>query len=137
MRARFPVRILLAALTLSLLQGNPSAHALVVEKVPAPYEYLYRASGSTNSPKVTSTTPAPNGKKVGVLSTFKVNYVNVPAAEQLAVQAAIDIWSDNWSSSVPVNVVANFVPEGTSGILASASPAVSYTHLTLPTNREV
>ena len=127
MRARFPVRILLAALTLSLLQGIPSAHALVVEKVPAPYEYLYRASGSTNSPKVTSTTPAPNGKKVGVLSTFKVNYVNVPAAEQLAVQAAIDIWSDNWSSSVPVNVVANFVPEGTSGILASASP-VNFFH---------
>jgi len=127
MRARFPVRILLAALTLSLLQGIPSAHALVVEKVPAPYEYLYRASGGTNSPKVTSTTPAPNGKKVGVLSTFKVNYVNVPAAEQLAVQAAIDIWSDNWSSSVPVNVVANFVPEGTSGILASASP-VNFFH---------
>ena len=128
MRARFPVKIVLAALTLSLLSGISPVHALTVEKIPAPWENLYKASGSiASAPKVTSAATTPNGKKVGTLSTFKVNYVNVPLAEQLAVQAAIDVWSDNWSSSVPVNVVANFVPQGTSGILASASP-VSFFH---------
>ena len=128
MRARLPVKVVLAALSLSLLTGIAPVHALTVDKVPAPWENLYKASGSTNgSTKVTSSATTPPGKKVGTLSTFKVNYVNVPLAEQLAVQAAIDVWSDNWSSSTPVNVVANFVPEGTSGILASASP-VSFFH---------
>ena len=142
MRARKVVKPLVAALSLSLLIGISPAHALTLEKISAPYENLYRASGSTSA-KVTSKTATPAGKHVGLLSKFNVNYVNVPVAEQTAVQAAIDIWSDNWNSSVPVNVVANFVPEGvSSGILASASPvsffhnftgAVSYTHLTLPT----
>ena len=128
MRARLPVKVVLAALSLSLLSGISPVHALTVDKVPAPWENLYKASGTTSgSTKVTSSVATPPGKKVGTLSTFKVNYVNVPVAEQLAVQAAIDVWSDNWNSSIPVNVVANFVPEGTSGILASASP-VSFFH---------
>ena len=127
MRARILAKPILAALSLSILVGLAPAHALTVDKIPAPWENLYRASGTTSSTKVTSKTPTPAPKHVGTLSLFKVNYVNVPVAEQTAVQAAIDIWSDNWSSSVPVNVVANFVPEGTSGILASASP-VSFFH---------
>jgi hypothetical protein len=129
MRARILAKSLLATLLLSLLSGISPAHALSVEKVPAPWANLYRASApsSAGAPKVTSPTTKPTAKHVGTLSNFKVTYVNVPQAEQTAVQAAIDIWSDNWSSSVPINVVANFVPEGTSGILASASP-VSFFH---------
>ena len=127
MRARIVVKPLVAALSLSLLLGISPAHALTLEKIPAPYENLYRASGSSSA-KVTSKTATPAGKHVGLLSKFNVNYVNVPVAEQTAVQAAIDIWSDNWNSTVPVNVVANFVPDGiSSGILASASP-VSFFH---------
>jgi hypothetical protein len=115
------------ALLLSLTVGVAPAHALTLEKIPAPWEDIYRANQSVSTPHLSSTTPLPASKHVNLLSTIKVNYVNVPLIEQTAVQAAIDIWSDNWSSSVPVNVVANYVPEGTSGILASATP-VSFFH---------
>ena len=120
---------LFLAFLLALLPGITPAHGLTLDKVPAPYAYLYRAATSSQAatPKVTTQTTTPPGKHVGTLSNFKITYVNVPTAEQAAVQAAIDIWSDNWSSSVPVKVVANFVPAGTSGILASASP-VSFFH---------
>ena len=130
MRARFFSHSLLAAvigLALSILWGIAPAQARSVEKIPASWENLYRAAGSAPAPTVISKGAAPTGKHLGTLSNFKINYVNVPAAEQGAVQAAIDIWAANWSSSVPINVVANFVPEGTSGILASASP-VSFFH---------
>lgn len=129
MRARALVKPLLAALLLTLFSGLTPAHAVTVDKVAAPWANLYRASNppTVGAPRLASPTPLPTGKHIGILSNFKVTYVNVPASEQVAVQAAIDIWSDNWSSAVPINVVANFVPEGTSGILASASP-VSFFH---------
>lgn len=130
MRARFFSHSLLAAvigLALSMLSSIAPAQARSVEKISASWENLYRAAGSAPAPTVISKGAAPTGKHLGTLSNFKINYVNVPAAEQGAVQAAIDIWAANWSSSVPINVVANFVPEGTSGILASASP-VSFFH---------
>lgn len=114
-------------IALSGFTGLAPAQALSLEKIAAPWVNLYQASSSPTAPTVTSKPTAPAGKHVNTLSVFKVNYVNVPVAEQTAVQAAIDVWSDNWSSSVPVNVVANFVPEGTRGILASASP-VSFFH---------
>ena len=124
MRARILVIPVLAALFLALCTGVAPAQALTVEKTPAPWVSIYRAPDSTKIglPRVTATSIAPLGKRVGTLSNFKVTYVNVPLGEQTAVQAAIDTWSDNWSSTVPINVVANFIPEGTSGILASASP---------------
>jgi len=127
MRAKNLVKTLLAALFLSTLSSIAPAQALTVEKVPAPWVNLYRSGGSTSAPRVNTAGPVPVGMQVGILSSFKVNYVNVPLLEQNAVQTAIDIWSDNWSSPVPVNVVANFVQQGTSGILASASP-VSFFH---------
>jgi hypothetical protein len=124
--SRFILTVI-SGIALSGLSAISPAQALSVDKISAPWENLYRAAGSTTAPKITSQTAPPVGKHLGTLSLFKVNYVNVPAPEQIAIQAAIDIWSDNWSSSVPVNIVANFVPEGTSGILASASP-VSFFH---------
>ncbi len=127
MRVQNLVKMAVAALFLSTLTSTSPAQALTVEKVPAPWVNFYRSSTSAISPRVTTAGPTPRAKQVGTLSNFKVNYVNVPLSDQNAVQAAIDIWSDNWSSSVPINVVANFVQQGTSGILASASP-VSFFH---------
>ena len=132
MRAQNLGKSLLASSTLTLsvllgLVGIAPVHALTLEKIPAPWVNIYRASGTVSSPRITAPAPATSGKHVGILSNIKVNYLNVPASEQTPVQAAIDIWSDNWSSSVPVNVVVNYIPEGTSGILASATP-VSFFH---------
>ena len=123
---------------------NPIAQALptgTVDEAPAPFVHLYASSrnaSSTNasekrssptgatSPHLAST-PAPSGKNVAVLSTIKITYVGVPVQQQGAIQAAIDMWSETWNSSVPVNVVANYVNSGSTGILASATP-VNFFH---------
>ena len=122
MRARIVVKPLIAALSLSLLVGISPVQALTVKKMTAPFENLYQASSNSSTPKVTSTKTSSNGKHVQTLSNFKINFTNVPTAYQVPIQAALDVWALYWNSSVPVNVVTNFVPEGTSGILASASP---------------
>ncbi len=127
MRARYLLKSAVAALFLATLSTIAPAQALSLEKVPAPWVYIYGSHDSVTNLRFASSAATPNGKHLGSLSTFKVNYINVPLVDQYAVQAAIDIWSDNWSSSVPINVVANFVQQGTSGILASASP-VSFFH---------
>ncbi len=129
MRAQNLHKSLLASITLALsvLVGIAPTHALSVDKVAAPWVNIYRASSTVSPKHVLSASAASNSKHVDLLSTIKVNYLNVPIAEQTPIQAAIDTWSDNWSSSVPVNVTVNYIPEGTSGILASATP-VSFFH---------
>ncbi len=76
MRAQNLLKSALASstLALSVLVGIAPVHALSLEKVPAPWVNKYRASGSTSSFHVTSTTTANNGKRVGILSNIKVNY---------------------------------------------------------------
>ncbi len=123
----FKTTLATTALTFSVLAGIAPVHALTLEKIPAPWANIYGTSAKVPTAHIKSASAPTNGKHVGILSTIKVNYINVPAAEQAPIQAAIDTWSDNWSSSVPVNVSANFIPEGTSGILASATP-VSFFH---------
>ena len=111
MRARYLLKSAVAALFLATLSTIAPAQALSLEKVPAPWVYIYGSHDSVTNLRFASSAATPNGKHLGSLSTFKVNYINVPLVDQYAVQAAIDIWSDNWSSSVPINVVANFVQQ--------------------------
>jgi len=127
MRAR---RIALSTLVVSSLLSTfllpiPGAQALLLEKVSAPWVNFYASASTERSPHVVGINPS--GQHVGTLSSIKVTYKDVPTLEQAAVQAAVDIWSDNWISTVPVNVVTNYVNEGTGGILASATP-VSFFH---------
>jgi len=101
------------------------------DEIPAPFVHLYAGPRQPGPSRMTNAnlaaTPGPSGKKVATLSTIKVTYVGVPIQQQSAVQAAIDMWSQNWSSSVPINVTANYVNSGSTGILASATP-VNFFH---------
>ncbi len=123
---RSVIALFLAFSVLSAPNISP-AHALTLEKIAAPWENLYRSSAPITYPKFKTKKDATSSKSLGIPSVFKINYVNVPAEEQPAVQAAINVWANNWSSSVDVNVIVNYVPEGTAGILASASP-VNFLH---------
>ena len=96
----------------------PTANALGIKVAPAGWGYIY-ASGKTASVQSTPRAPSANIEKK---SNFIVNYKTVPTVDQAAaVQAAIDVWSENFSSTVPVTVNVSWGKASSYGILAAAS----------------
>ena len=95
----------------------PAANALEIRVAPAGWGYIY-ASGKTVSVQSTPRSPSANIEKK---SNFIVNFNTVPTVARGAVQAAIDVWSENFSSTVPVNVNVSWGRASSYGILAAAS----------------
>ena len=95
----------------------PAANALEIKVAPAGWGYIY-ASGKTASVQSTPRSPSANIEKK---SNFIVNFNTVPTVARGAVQAAIDVWSENFSSTVPVNVNVSWGRASSYGILAAAS----------------
>ena len=105
------------ALVASILCA-PSAPALAFKQIPATnWGYTYAGSDS-----VTSTTPRPEIKNLEVKSKFVVKYNNFPDWAKKEVQAAIDVWSANFKSSVEVTVDASWGRSNSWGVLGSARP---------------
>ena len=105
------------ALVASILCA-PSAPALAFKQIPATnWGYTYAGSDS-----VTSTTPRPVFKNLEVKSKFVVKYNNFPDWAKKEVQAAIDVWSANFKSSVEVTVDASWGRSKSWGVLGSARP---------------
>ena len=120
-----PRTLLVISLVLTLSTSITPAHASAFKpfkEASAPWTNLYKTSSAALHVKKSTTSELPPNKHANTKSVFKVSYTDVPVPEQAAVQAAIDTWSDNWVSTVPVNVIARYTALGTSGILASASP---------------
>ena len=95
----------------------PNANALTVKVAPAGWTYLftgYTPTSKTSTPRVLSV----NLEKK---SNFVPIYNNVPDVAKASIQRAIDIWSENFSSKVPVNVNVAWTKAPNSTILASAS----------------
>ena len=95
----------------------PAANALEIKVAPAGWGYIY-ASGKTVSVQSTPRSPSANIEKK---SNFIVNFNTVPTVAREAVQAAIDVWSENFVSSVPINVNVSWGRASSYGILAAAS----------------
>ena len=125
MRSPFKISGLLA-LALGTVAGltlpiSP-ATATTVQWVPAGWTNYYAGTASAKS--VTQpATPAPtHPKSATALSTFTINYVNVPENEKVAIQAAADAWAAHWTSAVPVTINATYARQASTAVLASASP---------------
>jgi len=97
--------------------SSPTANALGIKVAPAGWGYIY-ASGKIASVQSTPRAPSANIEKK---SNFVVNFNTVPTTARAAVQAAIDVWSENYSSTVPINVNVTWSRASSYGILASAS----------------
>ena len=101
------------------LVALPQAHALTVvrERASTVWGHTYagppaQSLGSTNS----------GGADLQKQSTFVVTYNNFPMWARNDVQAAIDVWSENFASTVPITIDATWGRSATSGILGSARP---------------
>jgi hypothetical protein len=95
----------------------PNANALTVKVAPAGWIYLF--TGDTPASK--TSTPRVLSANLERKSNFVPIYNNVPDVAKASIQRAIDIWSENFSSKVPVNVNVAWTKAPNSTILASAS----------------
>jgi len=94
-----------------------NSSALGIKVAPANWGYIY-ASGNSVSVQATPRVPSANIEKK---SNFLVSFNTVPSVARPAIQAAIDIWSENFASTVPVNVNVKWGSSSSYGVLASAS----------------
>jgi hypothetical protein len=108
---------LVSALAASILWA-PAAPALSFKQIPATtWGYTYAGTDS-----VTHTTKHPAAKNLETTSKFDVKYNNFPDWAKKDIQAAIDVWSANFKSSVVVNVDASWGRSSSWGVLGSARP---------------
>lgn len=97
----------------------PQAHAtsVVHERASTVWGHTFAGPSSTNLYSTNT-----GGAHLAKQSTFLVTYNNFPTWAKNDVQAAIDVWSENFASSVPITVDATWGRSSTSGILGSARP---------------
>ncbi|MFM6841999.1 MAG: fibronectin type III domain-containing protein [Candidatus Planktophila sp.] len=110
------------ALILALLAGVISplqAQALspFLQREATQWGYVYAGPNTTVK-------QSPRGKVAYIesKSKFVVNYKNFPEWAKKDFQAAVDVWSANFSSTVPVTIDATWTRIGTFGVLGSARP---------------
>lgn len=101
-----------------------NSSALEIKVAPANWGYIY-ASGNSASMQSTPRLPSTNLEKK---SNFVINFNTVPSIARTAVQTAVDIWSENFSSTVPVNVNVKWGSSSSYGVLASASAKNNYSN---------
>lgn len=97
----------------------PSAPALSLFHESASTTWGHTFAGIPGS-HVTTTTSS--GAHLEKQSTFIVNYNNFPEWAKADVQAAIDVWSANFASTVPISVEATWGRSSSAAILGSARP---------------
>jgi len=120
MRARY--LLLIAALFGSVLVVPAYALPTTVKSVEAPWVYFY-ADSSTS--KQISKEPIPRSYSVESApskSSFKVDFTNTPGIYQPAINGAVDVWAQNFTSKVPIKLRVLWERQSNSGILASAAP---------------
>jgi len=107
----------LLVVTTFLVAPISNSSALEIKVAPANWGYIY-ASGNSVSVQATPRLPSANLEKK---SNFFINFNTVPSLARPAVQAAVDIWSENFASTVPINVNVKWGSSSSYGVLASAS----------------
>jgi hypothetical protein len=100
-----------------------SANAYSVKSVPAPWVYTYAGGVSQSIQKQPSAPVARLEKK----SNFVVDFNTVPVTAKPAIQAAIDVWSENFSSKIDVHVNVTWGRATSTGVLAAASSKSNFT----------
>ena len=100
-----------------LIAPISNASALGIKVAPANWVNIY-ASGNSVSVQATPRLPSANLEKK---SNFLINFNTVPSIARPAIQTAVDIWSENFASTVPINVNVKWGSSSSYGVLASAS----------------
>ena len=100
----------------------PAASAVTVISVPAPWVSIY-AGTNANYVKQQPRTPSANLEKK---SNFVIDFNTVPESAKPAIQAAVDTWSENFSSKIDVRVNITWARSSNYGVLAAASSVSNF-----------
>lgn len=119
-----PMKVRAGVIALALVASifsAPTAQALYKTIPATQWGNIY--AGTTTDAK-----PQTRGKVTNVVakSKFEVKYNNFPDWAKKQVQAAVDVWSANFSSPVTINVDASWGRSSSWGILGSARPTSFY-----------
>ena len=97
---------------------TPPANALGNERDSTVWGHIFAGQSSVKTFNATTT----SGVHLESKSKFEVTYINFPAWAQSDIQAALDVWSANFQSSVPIKVEATWGRSQVYGLLGSARP---------------
>jgi hypothetical protein len=96
----------------------PSAPALAFKQIPATnWGYVFAGTDP-----VTNSSPRPTPRNLETQSKFVVKYNNFPDWAKKEIQAAVNVWSANFNSSVVITVDASWGRSSSWGVLGSARP---------------
>lgn len=126
MRARY--LLLIAALFGSVLVAPAYALPSTVKSIDAPWVFFYADSSTAKQIAKESIPRTYSVEKALLKSSFKVDFTNTPGIYQPAINAAVDVWSQNFASQVPVKIKVLWERQSNSGILASAAPGKFHTN---------
>lgn len=121
MRSRIRLFSSVSSLTLllSLVVPTPSL-GISFNSAPARFwGYIYKSSLENLQGTTSNVEPRKISEKK---SEWRINFTNVPSDAKLAIQKAIDIWSENFSSKVLITVDVIWEREQNSSVLGSARP---------------
>ena len=104
----------------------PNSSALGIKIAPANTGFIY-ASGKSTSIQSIPRLPTANLEKK---SNFLINFNTVPVFARASIQTAVDVWAENFSSSVPININVKWGSSASYGVLASASSKNNFSNFT-------
>ena len=115
---RIRVGVILAALFGVILAPVSSALPAPVKSVTAPFINFYKGGLGSNLSKTSEPKPYFEEKS----TVFNINFNTVPSDYKPGIQAAVDVWSQSFKSSVPININVLWERQNNTAILAAASP---------------
>lgn len=120
MRARY--LLLVSALFGSVFIAPANALSAPVKSIDAPWVNFY-ADKSGQGQLTKNAIPRTFSIDTALVkSSFKVDFTNTPEMYRAAINSAVDVWSENFTSQVPVKVKVQWERQSNAGILAAASP---------------
>ena len=97
---------------------TPSSAQSQVLVRPATHWGNVYAAPATTSPQL----PKPKVAYLEKKSKIIVKYINFPKWTEVQVQAAVDVWAENFESKVPINIEATWGRSSSFSVLGSARP---------------
>lgn len=97
---------------------TPSSAQSQVLVRPATHWGNVYAAPATTSPQL----PRPKVAYLEKKSKIVVKYINFPKWTEVQVQAAVDVWAENFESKVPINIEATWGRSSSFSVLGSARP---------------
>ncbi|MSV91794.1 MAG: fibronectin [Actinobacteria bacterium] len=120
-RLRTPLRsaIALTAILAGLFYAPPAGALSLTREAPSTvWGHTYAGPATTKTFSATTN----SGTRSTAKSRFIVTYNNFPEWAKTEVQAAIDVWSLNFASEIPITVDASWGRSAIYGVLGSARP---------------